>query len=144
MFCYEKNGIKTFLAVILVLTILSINSLSLISTAYGGNIGNWDGCKVYIRNVKSGKYIANPGNILIDEGWGVDIYEWCGSPEFIWYIKNEHNGYYTIRSATDTQYMLCVQNDSSTTDSLLEFKYVPQGNTLPDSVLFKFEGNNVG
>lgn len=107
----------------------------------GGDIDSLPSCKVYIRNVKSGKYIENVGNVLSD-GWILEICEWDGNEEQIWDIWREESGYYSIHSSTDSHYVLAVEGNSNASGANIIMKYVSDVKSPPRNALFKFDNPN--
>lgn len=131
----SKIKVKAIISIFIILSILTANSLSLVSSAYGADIGNCDGSVTLIRNINSGKYIDLP-NGTVANGKQVQLYEGNGSTSQRWDIRKEGNGYYSIRSAINTQYLLALQNDKDVNGANIVLKYVPNGSTVPDSALF--------
>lgn len=115
--------------------ILFANSASLISFAYGGNIGDANSGIVYIRNVNSGKYIDVPGGTVAN-GKEVQLYEGVSSVAQRWNIVKESDWFYSIRSAVDQRYYLSIQGDTDVNGAKIVLKYIPTGNTVPDSAKF--------
>lgn len=133
----HKSKIKLITSMFLALSILFSCSLTLLSSAYGADIGNASSCMVYIRNVNSGKYIDVPGGTVAN-GKEVQLYEGVSSKAQRWNVCLEENEYYSIRSAIDQRYYLSVQGDKDVNGAKIVLKYIPTGSAVPDSAKFFF------
>lgn len=137
----HRSKIKLITSLFLSLIILFSCSATLVSFAYGADIGNASSCMVYIRNVNSGKYIDVPGGTVAN-GKEVQLYEGVSSAAQRWNMCLETDGYYSIRSAIDERYYLSVQGDKDVNGAKIVLKYVPKGSAVPDSAKFFILGNH--
>lgn len=129
------SKVKCIMSCIMTIVILFANSATFISSAYGGNTGDANSCMVYIRNVNSGKYIDVQGG-TVSNGKEVQLYEGVSSVAQRWNVVKESDGFYSIRSAIDQRYYLSVQGDKDVNGAKIVLKYIPTGNTVPDSAKF--------
>lgn len=129
------SKVKCIMSCIMTIVILFANSATFISSAYGGNIGDANSGIVYIRNVNSGKYIDVPGG-TVSNGKEVQLYEGVSSVAQRWNVVKESDGFYSIRSAIDQRYYLSVKGDKDVNGAKIVLKYIPTGNTVPDSAKF--------
>lgn len=131
----NMSKFKCILSCFMTVIILFANSVTFISSALGGNIGDANSGIVYIRNVNSGKYIDVPGGAVAN-GKEVQLYEGVSSVAQRWNVCKEEKNYYSIRSAIDQRYYLSVQGDKDVNGAKIVLKYVPTGSVIPDSALF--------
>lgn len=139
----NMSKIKCILSCFMTVIILFANSATFISSAYGANIGIFNSCMVYIRNINSGKYIDVQGG-TVSNGKEVQLYEGVSSVAQRWNVVEESDGYYTIRSAVNQRYFLSVKGDKDVNGAKIVLKYVAAGSTVPDSTKFFFLETDYG
>lgn len=120
--------------------ILSITALtSIYSSAVGIEISHGD--RVFIRGVKSGKYIDVPGGTL-SSGEKAQIYEGNQSLAQQWDIYMFSDGFFLIRSALNNRYLLSVnylessEGGAAANGSYLILEYFPDGTPIPSRAIF--------
>lgn len=127
------NKLKALVSFFIIISIIFINSFSLIASAYGADIDDWDCSSVYIRNVGSGKYMTVP-NGIVSNGKEIKIYEATEDISQRWTVCKLKNGRYYIYSEINSDYVLSVEND--TNGAKIVLKYLPEGAIIPDSAQF--------
>lgn len=131
----QKNSIRAILSLLTAISLLFQISFLFYSSALGESPEGSTHGYVFIRSVKSGKYIEVPNSTVGD---GVEV---CLNVENKnlsqgWKFVLDNNGYYSIRSALDNHYMLALQNGNNINGAKIVIKYISNYNSIPDSAKF--------
>ena len=130
-----KIKMQSIISLVIVISILFLNSFSLVASAYGSDIDDGDCARVYIRNIGSGKYMTVPDG-TVSNGKEIKIYEATESKSQQWDVYNLGNGYYCIRSAIDDNYVLSVEDGNDISGAKIVLKYLSDGASIPTSAKF--------
>lgn len=131
----KKIKLKNIVSLLIVISILFLNSFSLIASAYGADIDDWDYCAVYIRNVSNGKYITVP-NGKVANSKQVALYDATETVSQEWGISRLSNGYYSINSQIDSHYVLALENGKDSNNANIVLKYLSDPSTIPVEAQF--------
>lgn len=133
-----KRKIKSIISLVIVISILYLNSFSLIASAYGGtlDLDGWDSISVYIRNVGNGKYITEPNGdlfngkeVVLEEGAEIISQRWC--------VYDCGDGYYSFHSAWDEHYVLSIAGGGNVIGARIVLMYVSNVFNVPKNAQFR-------
>ena len=125
--------VRAITPLVLLISLLCLNSFSLVASSYGADIDDWDGVSAYIRNVGCGKYLTVPDGTVSD-GKEIKIYDAVEDVSQQWSICKLNNGRYYIYSDINSNYFLSVENDMNGAKIVL--KYLEPGDNIPEEAQF--------
>lgn len=134
-----KNTVKKLYlsvsAALLSVLMVIISPISMTASALGGTPNGASATYVYIRNVKSGKYMHLSGGTIGDDKV-VTLYHGDESKGQKWKVSNVTGSWCTIRSAVDEHYALSVLGSNNSNGVKVALRYLPSGGTIPDNAQF--------
>ena len=132
-----KSKMKNIISLVIVFSIVFLNSFSLVASAYGADLdfSNEDPW-VYIRNVSNGKYIATSDDEYAD-GDEVELQEGVESETAQWWIvKKNEEGFYSFHVFWDDNFVLALEDDNDVNGAKIVLKDISGYNSIPDSAQF--------
>lgn len=133
----KKSKMKSVISLVIVISIVFINSFSLVASAYGATLDFSGGDHwVYIRNASNGKYLATSDDEYID-GEEVELQEGVeGETEQWWIVKQNEDGFYSFHVFWDNNFVLALEDDNDVNGAKIVLKDISGYSSVPDSALF--------
>ena len=131
------SKMKNIISLIVVFSIVFLNSFSLVASAYGATLDFLNGDPwVYIRNASNGKYIATSDDkyadgdeVALQEGGARETAQW-------WIVKQNEEGFYSFHVFWDENFVLALEEDNDVNGAKIVLKDISGYNSIPDSALF--------
>lgn len=131
------NSLRIFVSFTIIISIVFLNSFSLIASAYGATLDFTGGDPwVYIRNASNGKYLATSDyeytdgdEVELQEGEENETAQW-------WIVKQNEDGFYSFHVFGDENFVLALEDDNDVNGAKIVLKDISGYSSVPDSALF--------
>lgn len=133
----HNNKIKQITSLLFAISLVFLNSFSLIASAFGATLDFSSGNPpwVYIRNASNGKYLATTDSEYTD-GENIVLQEGSDDTEQWWIVNRNEDGLYSFHAFWDDNFVLALENDNDVNGAKIVLKDVSGYSSLPESALF--------